>query len=77
MGMKVNDMKEEIRRRGVVPKGKKGDLQKTLKEIVEKQMPIIEGGPDKNAEALGGYPALIIFTWPQNSRCDLSNTKRK
>ena len=40
----------------MVPKGKKGDLQNMLKEIVEKQMPIIEGGPDKNSEALGGFP---------------------
>jgi hypothetical protein len=49
-------MKEEIRRRGVVPKGKKGDLQKILKENVEKRMPIIEGGPERNTEALGGFP---------------------
>ena len=54
--LKMEDLKAEIRRRGVVPKGKKGDLQNMLRECVAKRLPIVEGGPDKNAAALGGFP---------------------
>ena len=63
MGMEANDLKEEIRRRGVVLKGKKDNLQNTLKEIVAKQMQIIEGGPDKKSESLGDFPLA------QNEKC--------
>ena len=56
VGMKDDNLRTEIRRRGVKPKGNKGGLQNMLKEIAEKQMAIIEGGPDKNSEALGGFP---------------------
>ena len=56
MRMTADVLRTEIRRRGVVPKGNKKPLQIMLTEIVEKRMPIVDGGPDKNAEALGGFP---------------------
>ena len=56
MGLKADDLRIQIKRRGVVPRGKKADLQNMLKEIVGKKMPIVEGGPDRNSEALGGFP---------------------
>ena len=48
-------LKKQIRRRGVLPKGKKKDLQQMLRELVAKRMPITNE-PDKNMEALGGFP---------------------
>ena len=61
MRMTADVLKKEIRRRCVVPKGNKKPLQIMLTEIVEKRMPIVDGGPDKNAEALGGFP--VGSTW--------------
>ena len=48
-------LKKEIRRRGVLPKGKKAGLQQMLRDLVAKRMPITNE-PDKNMEALGGFP---------------------
>ena len=42
MNIKVDDLKTAIRRRGVVPKGKRSDLQNMLKEIVGKRMGSIQ-----------------------------------
>ena len=54
--MKAEELKDAIRRRGVVAKGKKGELQDMLRECVAKKLPIVEGGPTKDAAALGGFP---------------------
>ena len=54
--MKNEELKDVIRRRGVVPKGKKGELKDMLRACVVKKLPIVEEGPGKDAAALGGFP---------------------
>ena len=54
--MKAEELKDAIRRRGVVPKRKKGELQDMLRACVAKKLPIVEGGPSKDAAALGEFP---------------------
>ena len=58
--IKVDKLKGELKRRGLVPKGKKGGLITMLKEAVAASKPIcVEANVD--AGALGGFP--VTASW--------------
>ena len=54
--MKAEELKDAIRHRDIVSKGKKGELQDMFRACVAKKLPIVEGGPSKDTAALGGFP---------------------
>ena len=53
--MKVDELKVEIGRRGLKPKGNKSALVQMLQDCIEKRLPIIEG-PVANLNELSGFP---------------------
>ena len=53
--MKVDQLKVEIGRRGLKPKGNKSALVQMLQDCMEKRLPIIEG-PVANMNELSGFP---------------------
>lgn len=72
--LKVDPLKKEIKRRGVIPKGKKEHLRVTLKQCVEKKMPIVEGvtkdmqySQGSPLDRSGGNYSLVILRGDQRS----------
>lgn len=53
--LKVDALKEAIKMRGVVPKGRKDELRVMLKQCMEKGMGIVEG-VTKDMQVLSGFP---------------------
>jgi hypothetical protein len=54
MGLNVNKLREELRKRGWLFVGKKGELQERLKEVVINNVPVASGKKPRRHECMGG-----------------------
>ena len=53
--MNVTKMKAVITEHGLIPKGKKANLQQMLRDCMMQQLPVLEG-PVENVNELSGFP---------------------
>jgi hypothetical protein len=59
MGLNVNRLKEELRKRGRSFAGKKGELQDRLKEAVVNNVPVALGNELRRHKSMGGLDAAV------------------